>query len=167
MTYEYYIRNEWGDYFVSDGTFDHTSGNSTASGPRSLTNSNFWHVNDLPSNQNYFWSVRSVDNAFNTSPFAEERSLNLLTSVPEMETDLKIYPNPVVGGLLFVDVPSSAMQIKNVRLANVIGHEFNNYSMNFEGHRQKIDLTSLPPGIYLLEMETTRQVLTRKVIISK
>ncbi|MES2760928.1 MAG: T9SS type A sorting domain-containing protein [Bacteroidota bacterium] len=73
--------------------------------------------------------------------------------------DLKIYPNPIVSEMLQVVTLSST----RIRLTDVKGKEIK--QKTFE-NRTELDLNTLAPGIYYLELEINGKRCVRKIVKS-
>ncbi|MAN28268.1 MULTISPECIES: T9SS type A sorting domain-containing protein [Mesonia] len=75
--------------------------------------------------------------------------------------NLSIYPNPVIGGKLYVQAPENS--ISNIKVYNLLGQKVLEQKIN---NASMFNVTSLHSGIYLASFETTaHQRITKKVII--
>ncbi|SRR5579883_669003 len=81
-------------------------------------------------------------------------------STPGLSSDsISVYPNPSAS---MITIASGAEPLEDVRILNILGetvlHEANN---DLSLH---LDISSLPPGTYFLEIQTAKGVVMRKVV---
>ena len=126
-----------------------------------------WHKMDMPDdyemNRNnvvYKWQK-------NRNPFIDmpelvdyvfgEKSGDLYTSIPTLtnETEIKFYPNPVVDEIVFNRNISGEISI-----VNIIGKEILKQDIN----TNRLDLSGLKTGIYILKITTYTTTITNKFI---
>jgi hypothetical protein len=70
---------------------------------------------------------------------------------------VKIYPNPVMGELY---IKTNSIQLEQVIVYDVLGKVIINTILNLD----KIDVSTLKIGIYLLEIKTDKGTLVRRII---
>ena len=77
---------------------------------------------------------------------------------PELvDFDIKLYPNPIKGNILNVEIPS--LETFNYRIINIQGRTI--LSGTSDG---KIDVSKLEGGMYFIEVNEGDETLTKKFI---
>jgi len=71
------------------------------------------------------------------------------TSVPDEPSGLMVYPNPT-DGMLYVALSNAEESIGRVVIVNLTGREV----AAFAGPDERIDVTALPAGVYLITVTT-------------
>ena len=71
---------------------------------------------------------------------------------------IKLYPNPLTGNTLFIDV----LEKVNLEIYNLTGKKVFNYSLN--PGTNPLPISSLNSGIYIVQLHTIRKSWTRKII---
>jgi len=76
--------------------------------------------------------------------------------VVEKETapDVKIYPNPTTG-IFYVDCRGS---LEKITVFNVLGNKV------YSGTEKKADIGNLPNGIYLVNLQIDKQIITKRIV---
>lgn len=88
------------------------------------------------------------------------------TSVAEMEgsTEIRVFPNPVSDGFVYVDLPQELAARKLVIL-NALGIEvFSKEFFNNPPSSEQISISHLRKGIFFLRIETPDLVLTYRFL---
>jgi len=67
--------------------------------------------------------------------------------------EIKIFPNPTTGKITI-----DAENVKSIEIINIEGKRV------FKGTKTKIDLSSFPKGIYIINVLTGKETITRKII---
>lgn len=75
---------------------------------------------------------------------------------------LKIYPNPVRNGSLFIN--ANSILIENYQLMNTLGQVLE--SANVEQNTAEINVQTLPSGVYFIRVATDKGVLTQKIVVA-
>ena len=75
--------------------------------------------------------------------------------------DILLYPNPVSTSLN-IKLSSNWSYNTNIRLFNAIGSLMIESKMN--GNEQQIDVSSLPSGVYFIEIRDGQNSVSRKII---
>jgi hypothetical protein len=89
-----------------------------------------------------------------------ELTVNLVTGIKEdMAGGISLYPNPV-DDLLKV---SGLVAPSTLRINNIHGQEL--FSARGQGETMELNLGEVPPGIYLLTVETGGEIFTRRLIV--
>ncbi len=82
---------------------------------------------------------------------------SLLNTEEHIKELISIYPNPVKNSLTIN--PFNSLEIKGITLFDTSGRKHDIDLLN-----NRIDLSSIPSGLYLLQIQTTSGVLTEKII---
>ena len=72
---------------------------------------------------------------------------------------LKVYPNPVVNGTLFIDTDANA--VKNISVFDVLGKQV----LNTTTSNNSISVSSLNNGIYIVKITEEGKTVSRKLVI--
>lgn len=123
-------------------------------------------VNNLTPGQSY--RVRVFD--FGTAPAADGRFDICVTHGPSVGTadagpaavDWRVFPNPATGWLA-AQLPETFPAGSRFRLLNIAGIPVRQQILNTRETR--IDLTGLPPGLYLAEWQTAEGTEMRRVVV--
>ena len=101
-----------------------------------------------------------LDNSLASSWVAvNDSSENLSSSSPHSESLLSFYPNPVFD-ILKIQSPSNL--IKRLKIFGINGQLLRTYT--FDSHQMELDLTPYQTGVYLLQIQTETDVLTKKIL---
>jgi hypothetical protein len=127
-----------------------------------------WDINRDNSSR-IFYNIRGEweNTSFNGSLMIRPVVGNPLFSLPadrqKSKREIKIYPNPAVN-FLYIDLDPDIERNKvRLRLFNRLGQ----LVYQGTGQEQSIELSSFPPGIYFLKVETGTAVFeTKKIIIT-
>jgi len=96
-----------------------------------------------------------ITNTFETE-FVELLSVN-----EQLETQLKIYPNPV-SHVLYVELKQS--DTITVELLDIRGKQ--TMSETLEGKHLELDISNLTSGIYFLKLSSNTRQITTKIIVN-
>jgi len=101
-----------------------------------------------------------------TEPVAESLgSLNANQTFPTLSTienqiaEFSIYPNPTSNG--FVNIKASKNEAIQVAAYDILGKKVINTVSNFE----RLNVSSLKPGVYVLQLNQNRATTTKKLVI--
>jgi len=107
-------------------------------------------------------SVYSEENWFRdpNSTFVETQAQCDTLGIDEviLSKNLQLYPNPITDQL-FIN-GTNTLNIQSLQLYDVLGKQVLQELHNFE----KIDVSSLKSGVYLVKIETDKGVITKKVV---
>jgi len=125
-------------------------------------NNNHFTVKNLEPGLTYYWSVQTIDNAFGASVFSEEQSFYLpYTSVNHSLTQFEeviIHPNPARD---FISINFGIDEKFNINITTIDGKQvIARQIINGE----KIDISGLVNGIYLLRIDSEGKIQHRKFI---
>lgn len=89
--------------------------------------------------------------------------LQVATAITETSDDgsVRVFPNPVTD---ILQVKSDDL-IKAVYLSGSLGNSILSH-LNLENYSDQLDMSGLPPGVYLLKVQTERGTLVKKLIKS-
>jgi predicted secreted hydrolase len=108
----------------------------------------------------------SIDGSITKTVYSDEILINSISGVVDCRTEhsVYVYPNPTSG---FVHLNSSAAE--DITLFDVNGNAVSSfkYSIKKSGGSVSIDLSSLPDGMYFVEIRTDGKKLVKKVILTK
>ena len=79
--------------------------------------------------------------------------------------EVKIYPNPSEG-TIFIDFPVED-KIETIKVFDVSGKLVNTFNAleNGASGQIKIDLSTHPSGMYLLQMESENKLITKRIVL--
>jgi hypothetical protein len=78
--------------------------------------------------------------------------------------DFRIYPNPSSGKFVLSFTNSQAF-LKNLSVYNILGEKIFGQQPDFYNQYITIDLGKHPKGIYLLQMQIGKKIVTRKIMV--
>lgn len=73
--------------------------------------------------------------------------------IPENFEGLSIYPNPNPGKLISVEVLKNILK-GEIRLYNLNGYEFANWTIHDTQNQIQLDLSNIPNGEYILKFKS-------------
>mgnify|MGYP000220572537 CR=1 FL=1 len=79
-----------------------------------------------------------------------------------LNENLKVYPNPATGTLI---IESNGIEIKRIKLFNSLGQVV--LDVEAKGAAQKLDISKLTEGNYIVQIETKKGVISKNVDISR
>lgn len=83
--------------------------------------------------------------------FKENTHSSALSKI--LKSDIQIYPNPSIGNEITIDLPSSTMNVVQIRMFNSVGQEIISKSIQHPSKNIKLDLpNNLSQGNYLFEV---------------
>lgn len=83
-------------------------------------------------------------------------------ATPLLEKGVAVYPNPSTG-LLNVTVNDPNVEVRSIRILNVMGEEV--YTADDNSRNRKIDLGNLPKGFYSIIIISGQETITKKILI--
>ncbi|GAB3256864.1 hypothetical protein GCM10027347_18940 [Larkinella harenae] len=104
--------------------------------------------------------ITNSDNEMARNRFYSELESLLGKYRPDMA---RIYPNPVVGQLLTVNVPELRQPTISALIVNKAGQLLQNRQLEI-GQKHEIDVSTLASGIYIILFRTEHQVYTRRFV---
>jgi hypothetical protein len=86
---------------------------------------------------------------------------NPLTAINEIsgEMNFNLYPNPASSTIA---VESSKYQVQSIRIMDVLGREI--YYLQTTNDKTEIDVSELPSGIYILQVQSKSGVVSKKFV---
>ncbi len=104
------------------------------------------------------WQI--IDVSGNTITCSSVIRVNVITQLEDADDDrIMFYPNPNSG---FVHYSFSGITIRRLRSLDVAGKEIKSFIP--ENQQGRIDMTVLPTGIYLLQLESDKGLSYRKIM---
>ncbi len=76
-------------------------------------------------------------------------------------TDFSIYPNPLQNDLSIKN--NYNLQIEGIRIINLQGHVL----LRASNYYEKIDITNLKAGYYIVEINTTEKTFRQSILVNK
>ncbi|WP_303317769.1 T9SS type A sorting domain-containing protein [Flavivirga abyssicola] len=84
---------------------------------------------------------------------------NSLLSIPDIENEVSMAPNPVENVLTLTNIPVNS----EMKLYNVLGTEFMVKKVD-NGNRVNLEMSGLSSGVYILKILDDNRIFTRKII---
>ncbi len=114
----------------------------------------------------YYWSVQAIDASFAGSEFSEPRMFQITDALGVENFDLTneviYYPNPTSGQFSVIAPGNETKAILIVR--NLLGAILSQESVVIPTDRTlKIDISNLPAGMYIVNLETVSSIYTFKI----
>ncbi|MCK3685905.1 T9SS type A sorting domain-containing protein [Maribellus sp. YY47] len=104
----------------------------------------------------FIYVTASAQNTWNSS----------LKEKEQIESELKVYPNPSKNNKVTVELQSK--EIAEIHFINITGKEVMKEMYDFPVQKSTIQLNQLPNGIYILRIITSDQnTFTRKLMVSR
>jgi Secretion system C-terminal sorting domain len=114
-----------------------------------------------PKSSDIGMSGTDFSNGFTLGSVANDYNGNLplkvvqsITSTSDISNEIQLYPNPVVNNMTI----DTKLEIKNYKLVDIKGNTLTT------GKSKQIDCSSLAPGIYYLELDTSDGQARKKVL---
>jgi hypothetical protein len=79
---------------------------------------------------------------------------------------VNIFPNPAAG-ILNIDLNETAINLQTVRLTDMAGHETVFESFDKGNTIKQIPVQNLPPGLYMIQLQTDKGIINRKITIAR
>jgi hypothetical protein len=155
---------------TSEGASDIMSVNSRSNGYRlssgkgNVEHKTQWVINlqDLPTNEKYYWSVQSIDAAFSGSEFSGSKSFNpgvALSTQDFNSLDVQVYPNPSNNGFVNIITPNNAAK-------KIVIYDIHGRAVIAKTLKENIlDVSKLSPGVYVLKVNEDGGQNISKLII--
>lgn len=138
-------------------------GSTTTNGAGALLGTVAYIGTDTSFDETYvagsYYKIYAVDKAFNYSSELTVADPALSISDNELSNSIKVYPNPAKD---YISIQSKNFKISSVEMYNVIGKRI---LLNSNLSNNKLDISSLVSGVYLLKINANDRSLVKKVII--
>lgn len=125
----------------------------------------------LPEQYTYYWRVRSLENGFGglwSETWAFTADFVAGTGPrPEAAHALNVFPNPTTEQVT-VAFALDQSEMATVRLLDITGREVLLAHKGFLGQgeqRHKVDVSALPAGLYLAQVQLEQQTLVQRLIV--
>lgn len=126
-----------------------------------------WHTEDPISQREIIRNNEAYNFQKNRNPFIDHPEYVsqiwgsvLSVNKPLTLEDIKIYPNPIKGNDLFI----KTTQITQIKIYNIIGKLVLSKILNSSNN--KVDISKLDKGVYLIKIVSQNKITTKKVIKS-
>ncbi len=159
LTYNLYLGNAPASYAVFAPLANATNGFVKAYAIGNTNQDTGWMIKDLPAGT-YDYRVQALDHALCGSEFAPEQSFEITyVGVQEIVSvsGFTVYPNPASA---FINLKSDTAG--ELRIYNIQGSLMDAYEV--QKGDQRINISTLPSGIYFLRLHTDNKVVTVKLI---
>ena len=84
----------------------------------------------------------------------------------QIETQLKVYPNPVKNNQVTISLETKSFV--EIRLISIVGKEVVKEQYDFPIHKTTLKLNEVPNGIYILQIKTDDQnTIAKKILVSR
>jgi photosystem II stability/assembly factor-like uncharacterized protein len=83
----------------------------------------------------------------------------ITTGIPENRTNINVYPNPATDKITI----ETSLNFDKISIYNLLGQEV--YNNSFSGNNLIIQATEIPPGIYILQINSGNKTDIRKISI--
>jgi len=161
----FYFVTRYEDQLTSFNAYDMFNGSSNQAFNPTFFNILYqWHIQDPVSlrEQDRNDAIFAAQN--NRNPFIDHPEYvqsiwnNLLSAESYSKTDFKIYPNPVSGNVLYIKTNENI----TVQIFDVLGKSILTKQIN--SNQNKIDVSELKQGLYLINLKTEKGSITKKII---
>jgi len=145
---------------INNNTFYNATVSLTPAQYNFAVNSGFRFQCDASGNNDQIFIDQVTITGISSSSKGKRDNLEIVGYLesPELaEFDIKLYPNPIKGNILNVEIPS--LETFNYRIINIQGRTIR--SGTSEG---KIDVSKLEGGMYFIEVNDGDETLTKKFI---
>lgn len=130
-------------------------------------------ASNLEPNKTYHWRVRAFNpyqtcGSFSNRVTFQTGTLVNVSTEPTAGLPVKIYPNPVTDGLLWISWPSSATAMTlDWKISDALGRHLRQGKLAAEAAAASpsINVQGLAPGVYFLQLQQQGNVSTEKFVI--
>ena len=145
---------------ISNNTFYNATVSLTSAQYTFASNSGFRFQCDASGNNDQIFIDQVIVKGLGGTSRGNKDALEIVgygNSEQATELDLNLYPNPVIGDILYVELPNS--QSFSYRIISVLGRIISTGISESE-----IDISKLEGGIYIIEVNDGDEILTKKFI---
>ncbi len=108
------------------------------------------------------WTV--TDNAGNTATCSFDVTVDTYVGIADLSASgISIYPNPT-SGKFNLTVSNELVSVKNIEITDITGKIIINYQFAIDNSQFDINLSDFESGIYLIKIQTDKEVFTTKII---
>ena len=126
----------------------------------------FEYIPDTDFSGEDFFTYRAFDNGGHSIKTKVTINVATVTSIDDFEEEelaVSIYPNPA-SQFLRIDLPNNNNQRTQIRMINLKGSII--YQKQISNSQHIIDVQSFPKGVYLLNIQTSKNLISKKIIIN-
>lgn len=160
LTYNIYVGTTSGATDIVTPMSDLSNGYRKIVALGNTSNTQELKLENLPDGT-YYWSVQSIDNQYEGSPFAAEQTFtigDLSVSDVNQQRNFTYYPNAVINDLKI----SSAKTIEEVTIYATVGKEISTISLNRKD--VSLDFSKLATGMYFVSVRIEGITQTVRII---
>lgn len=173
----FYFATRYENEVTSSGWDSHTANNNPLNGTNNQVYEDWyikllykWHIDDPVSQREIVRNNEAYKFQGNRNPFIDNPSYVsqiwgsvLSNNSFSLLDEVKIYPNPSSTKQITIDIPNG-LEITSIKLYSIIGSTiYESKSGTFRNN--KIRISNLKSGMYLLKIDNSQRSLTKKVII--
>jgi hypothetical protein len=147
----------------------HSFGNSICADD----NGNVWVTGSIDGNVKFGDTVLSSNSLADevlvfVAKIKDNQIITGLTRSENLQHSLIVYPNPA-SDQLFITLSSKNTESVSVKLINLTGSVVYQFSQknSTDFFQKQIDISKLVPGVYFIELQTEKERLVKKVVVSK
>lgn len=84
-----------------------------------------------------------------------------------LKNELKLYPNPVTGGIIYIDFGQWSASFQHIEILDVTGTKVFDAELNTEKlSKHKLDLSALAYGNYFVLVKTETEAFSARITIN-
>lgn len=121
-----------------------------------------WQGDTLYNSGIYVDTLSNSNGCDSINTFKLTFDMSTSAPTPLLDKSLSIYPNPTTG-ILNIGVNNPNVEIKNIRIMNLVGTEI--YNSSTVNPNTQINLNGLPKGFYLIQLTSQQESITRRIIV--
>jgi hypothetical protein len=121
-----------------------------------------WHGDTLYNSGTYIDTLSNSNTCDSITTFKLTFDMSTSALTPLLDKSLSIYPNPTTG-ILNIGVNNPNVEIKNIRIMNLVGNEI--YNSSTVNSNTQVNLSGLPKGFYLIQLTSQQESITRRIIV--
>jgi hypothetical protein len=111
-----------------------------------------------------FLQNESTKEIYQTEIFDLSDGPPVVTGIEDLNPAFHVYPNPADREMMVV-LPSNITESVNLRMFDQVGKVVNEITFDKGQHIKTIDTSSQAGGVYLIQVQTSQGILTRKVMV--
>jgi alpha-tubulin suppressor-like RCC1 family protein len=151
--------------FYTGDTASLANFNCVTSGSDSIITVNpyyIWNNDTLYTSGTYVDTLMNANGCDSIATFKLTIDISTNMATPILEKGISLYPNPS-SGVLSLDVIDPNVTISRVNVLNLMGSKV--YSSEQVNSKSTIDLSTLPKGIYFVQIASRQETITRRIVL--